>query len=140
MCNLFNESAYDQRYIYHKCDDTISLYEYNKTKTIRQMKQDLFFESEEWCSNKHDLIKMYTCQKNREYLIKENNKLYNSCYKNKKLSKVLEDLNLVEWIKKPPACFDINIKYGTFAWKDGNGYCFIGVTDDKYYVIHWNGS
>ncbi len=34
----------------------------------------------------------------------------------------------------------IKIINGKFVWFDGNGKCFIGETDDAYYVANWFGS
>jgi hypothetical protein len=139
---LFSEGAYEQNYIEHGCDNVYSLYKYDKCKTIKQMKRDLFFEFQSDYFDKKQLLEMYTRCKNYDYLKKENNylhKLYFNNY-NKKLSKILEDLGLVIWIKKPPTCFDVNIKCCTYSWKDGNEFCLIAVADNKNYVIHWNGS
>ena len=73
---LFSEGAYEQNYIEHRCDDVYSLYEYDKCKTIKQMKRDLFFESQSEYFDKKQLLEMYTHNKNYEYIKKENNYLH----------------------------------------------------------------
>lgn len=67
MTTIFSESVYepkDKQSVKHYCDDGFSITKYNKEKTMNQMREMLYFSSENWCTNKGQLIKMFTDEKN----------------------------------------------------------------------------
>lgn len=72
----------------------------------------------------------------------KNKNLHKLFYKEKVkcLHSVLESYNVIEFIQVPKCLRNIKITNGRFVWFDGNGKCFIGESNNAYYVANWYGS
>jgi hypothetical protein len=149
MTTIFSESVYepkDKWWVNHYCDDVFSITKYSKDKTINQMREMLFFESQSGCTysngkiNKGRLSQLFFDVKNS--LKDINRELYELFYREKVkyLDNILERYGVIKFIQVPKCCSKIKIINGRFVWTDGNSICFIGETNDAYYVANWYGS
>jgi hypothetical protein len=149
MTTIFSESVYEPKNkwrVNHYRDDGFSITKYSKDKTINQTREMLFFENQSWCTysngkiNKGRLSQLFSDEKNR--LKDINRELHELFYKEKVkyLDNILELYGVIEFIQLPKCCSNIKIIDGRFVWADGNSKCFIGETNDAYYVANWYGS
>lgn len=143
MSRVFWEMSFDtlSPKIKHYGESTYELLQYEKTIPLNQFRRNIFFNTLDYYKNDNEKIKLYTKSKNNRYIKEKNRKLHHMFYKNKEmlLSDILIKFSGIEFINVPK-CFKIKIKCGKFLWYDGNQKCFVGESDDKYYVCKYNSS
>ena len=143
----YEESCYSSSPVFrHGCDDLYMLYTIPKAGlSMNQVREGLFFDSQRECAHNHgQLVKWYTDNKNASYLKSENKLLHDHFrrVKEQKLYDVVRTVHVVQFVRAPSSVEFWNTKVtdARYAWKDGNGFCFIAEGADKFYIIHWGGS